>query len=180
MNKIYRIDGIKWLLATSSPIPLCPDHDLRLTPIIDPSDNRIRGRLDNTKKLRCAEGHIVNIPRQLSEEKQYVIDRINAKKFAQMEVVDLDGELTPLAKEEVSSEDNKFFITAHLRKSKRGLQLVLYAGEKGKSDKTQIFVEPEIKRLAFDQKNLNPEEVFVELKAIFDDGSSHTITKNKK
>ena len=64
--------------------------------------------------------------------------------------------------------------------SKRGLQLVVYAGEKGKTKKAQIIIEPEIKRLAFDQQDLNPNDVFIELKATFEDGSSHTIKKAKE
>jgi hypothetical protein len=76
-----------------------------------------------------------------------------------MKVLNLDDEAMPVAKEKVTSKDGKYFITAQLMESKRGLQAVIYAGEKGSAKKTQIFIEPEVKRLAFDQKDLNPSEV---------------------
>ena len=64
--------------------------------------------------------------------------------------------------------------------SKRGKQLVIYAGEKGKKEKTQIFVEPEVKRLDFDRNDLHPDEVFLEVKATYKNGTSYKITKSKK
>lgn len=183
-RQIVRIDGIKWWVYKSAAgarttQPLCPDHDLRMKPA--PDLIRRNGRYEhdstyNAKKLRCAEGdHDIVIPRKYSDEEQYIIDRIDAKVFKGMRVVDLDGELTPISKEKLKSEDGKYFVTSQLMQSQRGLQLVVYAGEKGSSKKTQIFIEPEIKRLAFDQKDLNPTEVFVEMKAIFFDGTSHEV-----
>lgn len=186
-QQIVRIDGIKWWILEKNgfrtPQPLCPDHDLRITMnIIEIFDSDMRRRrLQNeneVKKLKCAEGpHFFNIPQGFRDEKQYVIDRIDAKVLKNMQVVDLDGELTPIAKQKLKSKDDKYFITTQLMESKRGLQVVVYAGEKGSNRKTQIFVEPEIKRLAFDQKDLNPSDVFLEINAIFNDGSNHKISK---
>ena len=70
-----------------------------------------------------------------------------------------------------------FFATATLTKSKVGLRLVVYAGERGSAKKTQIFVEPDIKRLAFDQTNMHPNEVFAELEATFIDGHKASMRK---
>jgi hypothetical protein len=96
-----------------------------------------------------------------------------------MKFINLDDEAIPLAEYKINSKTEKYFITALLTDSKVGHRLVVYAGEKGKKEKTQIFVEPEIKRLAFDQNNLHPKEIFVALEAIFDDGSSASIYKKK-
>lgn len=186
-EQIIRIDGIKWVIEYGNPTPLCPDHNLRMTPypegMVEVATYGVTRNMlpDEASKVKCAEGpHYFPIPRSFAEEKKYVIDRIDAKEFKDMEVVDLDGELTPIAKERIASEDGRYFVTTQLMESKRGLQVVVYAGEKGKTEKTQIFVEPEIKRLAFDQKNLHPNDVFVKLKATFDDGSSHTMTNKAK
>lgn len=186
-QEIIRIDGIKWWVTDSkgvrTPTPLCPDHDLRARPVppqVYRNGSYTDGSLGNALKLKCAEGpHEITLPRKFYEEQLYVIDRIDAKTFKGMKIVDLDGELTPIAKEKIKSKDGKYFVTSQLMQSKRGLQLVVYAGEKGSSKKTQVFVEPEIKRLAFDQKDLNPTEVFAAVKAIFIDGSSHEM-KGKK
>lgn len=96
-----------------------------------------------------------------------------------MKVLNLDDEAIPLAESKISSKDDKFFVTAILTESKVGKRLVVYAGEKGRKEKSQIFIEPEIKRLAFDQKDMHPTEVFLELTGTFDDGSSVTINKTK-
>jgi hypothetical protein len=179
-NKIVRIDGIKWWINNRIPIPLCPEHNLRMNTI--PATllqyNQYIKSHTNARKLQCAEGpHTFDIPRIWEEEKEYVINRIDAKTFKNMEIIDLDGELTPIAKEKIKDKDSKYFVTTQLMESKRGVQVVVYAGKSGETNKTQIFVEPEIKRLAFDQKNLNPNDVFVELKATFADGSNHTMAK---
>lgn len=184
-EQIIRIEGIKWWIQGSRsariPVPLCPDHNLRMTPVPVEINSYSSGTTYNARRLECAEGpHFFELGRRFDEQKIYVLNRIDAKVFEKMEVVDLDGELTPIAKEKINSKNNKYFIMAQLMESKRGIQLVVYAGEKGKPDKTQIFIEPEIKRLAFDQRNLNPNDIFLELKATFNDGSSHTITKSEK
>lgn len=189
VQQIIRIDGIKWWITTSktgirTPTPLCPDHDLRMRPITPRVYRRgtyTDGYEGNALELKCAEGpHEITLPRKFNEEKLYVIDRIDAKVFKGMKVVDLDGELTPIAKGKLKSEDGRYFVTSQLMQSKRGLQLVVYAGEKGSDEKTQIFVEPKIKRLAFDQKDLNPTDVFAEIKATFADGSSHKLKEGKE
>lgn len=52
--------------------------------------------------------------------------------------------------------------------------------KKGVKEKTQIFVEPKIKRLAFDQKDLHPTDIFTKLEATFSDGTKASQTKTNK
>ncbi len=189
-QEVVRVDGIKWWIITPAKgarevTPLCPEHDLRLSshPVGQVYEyGRYRSRIDSEAlELECAEGpHTITIPREFAKEKKYVIDRIDALIFKGMKTVDLDGALTPIGKEKLTSKNGKYFVTTQLMESKRGIQVVVYAGEKGRKEKTQIFIEPEMKRLAFDQKDLNPTEVFTKLKATFDDGSSHEIQQKAK
>jgi len=123
----------------------------------------------------CSEYH--KLPRQYNDEKRYVIDKIDSKVFKGMKVLNIDNEAVPLVEKKVSSEDGKYFVTALLTESKVGLRLVIYAGEKGKKEKTQIFVEEEIKRLAFDQNDLHPTDVFTKIEATFKDNSKASINK---
>jgi hypothetical protein len=44
---------------------------------------------------------------------------------------------------------------------------------------TQIFVEPEIRRLAFDQKDLHPNDVFTKVEATFIDGTTAKTDKEE-
>ena len=92
-----------------------------------------------------------------------------------MKFINLDDEAIPIAESKVSSKDNKYFVTAILTESKVGQRLVIYAGEKGKNEKTQIFIEPEIKRLAFDQNDTHPSDVFVVVEGTFKDGTKMSI-----
>ena len=190
-NQIIRIDGIKWWIVKSTagnrlPIPLCPIHDLRLRPIppieYDPFyKKRMVGHPEDSRELECAEGlHKIGIPRKFNSEKRYIVDRIDAKVFKGMKVINLDNESVPVAESRVNSKNGKYFVKSQLMESKRGIQLVIYAGEKGKNEKTQIFVEPIVKRLDFDRKDLHPDEVFLEVTAKFNDGSSHAIKKDAK
>jgi hypothetical protein len=187
-HDIIRIDSIKWWMTKLTnggrlPVPLCPEHDLRLTAIKPRVYNSTRrgyidGYSEDAVSLKCAEGpHEISIPRIFSDEQQYVIDRVDAKVFKGMKILNLDDEATPIAKDKIKSKDGKYFVTSQLMDSKRGLQAVIYAGEKGSPAKTQIFISPEEKRLAFDHKDLHPTDVFLKIEATFDDGSKHSIEK---
>lgn len=187
--QIVRIDGIKWWItnevgtAKRIPIALCPQHELRMTPIpprlrYTGTNQYYDGPSSDAIKMNCAEGpHEISLPRLYYQEKKYVIDRIDAKIFKGSKALNLDDEALPIAKSKAASLDNKYFITAQLMESKRGLQAVIYAGEKGKTKKSQIFIEPETKKMTFDQNDLNPTSVFLKIEATFDDGSKHSITQ---
>jgi hypothetical protein len=185
--QIVRIDKIKWWVTVDTHggrilIPLCPQHNLRLTaiaPLVMGNHGYINGNYSDATRLKCAEGesHKIEIPRKFSEEKQYVIDKIDAKIFKNVKTLNLDDEAVPIAKEKVYSKDEKFFVTAQLMESKRGIQVVVYAGEKGSKEKTQILISPDEKRLAFDQTDLHPSEVFTKVEVTFLDGTKSIIKK---
>lgn len=165
------LDGVKWIFESGRVQPLCPKHHLRLS--LAYNDN-------HASSLSCAEcKERYKFPREYTKQEQYVLDKLDARQFKDMKFINLDDEAIPIAKDKVISENGKYFVTSLLTKSKVGHRLVVYAGEREKKEKTQIFVEPEIKRVAFDQKDLHPAEVFVKLKATFDDGSSASISKKK-
>lgn len=173
-----RIDKIFWHikrpLSTRIPEPLCPIHNLRLSPVYQYG----MSHPDDSKILKCEEcSHTYPLPRSLSSERKYILDKIDAKRFEKMKVLNLDDEYLPLSEEKLSSDDKKFFVTGRLTKSKVGLRLVIYAGKKGSTEKTQIFVEPELKRLAFDQKDLHPTDVFTKVEATFNDNSKSSFEK---
>lgn len=185
-DEIIRVDGIKWWKTKNTQgsrllFPICPKHDLRIYPFptgrVLGSNGRLRDMWDSeAKSLKCEEGpHFISIPRELSDEKRYVGDRIDAKIFANMPTIDLDGELTPVAK--AKDKDSKFFVTSQIMDSRRGPQVVIYAGEVGKKNKTQIFADSKNEKLSFDHNDLSPSDIFLEVKATFDSGLQHTISK---
>ena len=178
IEKAVRIDGILWhVIGTGSSRtvhPICPIHHLRMySPRASVYDRHVYS-------LKCAECKTLHsIPRNYNSEKSYILDKIDSKIFKDMPVINLDDEAIPLAEKKIHTQGDPYFVTGLLVKSKVGHRLVVYAGKKG-GEKTQIFVEPDIKRLAFDQNNLHPCEVFVALEATFDDGSKHTLVGAKE
>ena len=159
-----RVDGVVWIFERGLWSPLCPKHYLRLE--LDFNGPGCR--------LSCGEGEQYSFSREYNEQRRYVQNKVDSKRFQKLKYINVDGEYTPIAEEGAKSSDGRFFVKAILTDSKVGLRMVVYAGERGK-EKTQIFVEPDIKRLAFDQTNTHPSEVFLKLEGVFDDGSSASI-----
>lgn len=168
------IDGVKWHIdSTRIPVPLCPKHYIRLTLS---TNNTYRS------SMHCAECPQISyeFPREFNNEKSYIVNKIDSKVFKKMKFINLDDEAIPIAEDKAYSKDDKYFVKVILTESKVGQRLVVYAGEKRKKDKTQIFIEPKIKRLAFDQNDIHPSDVFVSLEAVFEDGTKSSISKVNK
>jgi hypothetical protein len=187
-ERLIRIDGVKWFISDRVNIqkktvktvkPICPKHSMELTS----SDTNVAARINGQSTLircdglflHCEEGHVIEIPRILSQETSYVLKRVEAIDFRKMQTINLDDEAVKISESKLSDQDNKYFIASQLMQSKRGLQLVVYAGKKGDKHKTEIIVEPDVKRLAFDTTDLHPNEVFAALTATFKDGSTQSI-----
>lgn len=168
-DTLLKKDGVLWLLPNIEPI--CPKHRLKMYPVSNDYSTHI------LLCEECAEGY--QLPRLIYKEKQYIQDKLESKSFRNMKILNIDDEAVPVAEAKASSKDNKFFVTAVLTESRVGKRLIVYAGEKGREQKTQIFVEPDIKRLSFDQNNLHPNDVFVKIEGVFDDGSTFQMDKNK-
>lgn len=155
-----RLDGVDWYIdahSIANVVPLCPKHHLSLDFISY-----------DTNFLRCEDcDSPYRLPRSIGKEKKYILKKLDAPTFKSMKLLNLDDEAIPLAEKKMKSKDGKYFVTGLLTESKVGLRLIVYAGEKGSSKKTQIFVEPKIKRLAFDQNDLHPTDVFTVVEATF-------------
>lgn len=168
-GKLVRIDGIKWhdlqegqshVLRVKYLEALCPTHSLRLTPS--------GGLYGNT--YHCAEGgsgHTLTVPRSYPQQRKYVVDKMDALLFSEMSVINLDDEAIPVASE--SLKDTDYWVKAKVTESKSGTRLIVWAGSKKAKNKAQLFVEPELKRLSFDQNDDHPTEVFAKVEATFVD-----------
>lgn len=175
MNEQFIIaDGVKWYITDNNfncVTPLCPKHHLELYMRINNPDACI---------LKCEEcNDFYKFSREFNNQKQYILDKLNSKAFKNVKFINLDDEAIPIAESKIASKDNKYFITSLLTQSKVGLRLVVYVGEKGRTDKTQIFVEPSIRRLAFDQTDIHPSDIFLKLEGTFNDGTSASIKRKK-
>jgi len=168
----FLADGVRWVIGQHPPkaIPLCPNDFIKLDEV---------NQIEWGPELKCEEcGKIFTLPRNFDKEREHILNKINSKTFKAMKFINLDDEAIPIAESKVP-KNSGYFVTSILTESKVGLRLVVYAGKDGQSEKTQIFVEPEIKRLAFDQTNLHPTDIFTKLEATFIDGSKASIEKRK-
>jgi hypothetical protein len=174
---LIRLDGIKWWIVGSggarTPVPLCPKHDLRLKPVGSSSYSSLH------RNLECAEcDRPYPIPRTYGDETKYVLDKIDSKAFRKMKTINLDDEAVPLAEERGDlPKASPYWIVTKMVESKTGRRLLIYAGRKGRIEKTQIFVEPDIKRLSFDHNDHHPSDIFVKVEVTFDSGLTSTIEK---
>lgn len=180
-KKLCRIDNILWDIDERNQYatPLCLIHRYEMDPY-DSLEQDMDIEPGEKKQLKCDKcKKTYPLDRRFGEEIKYVFRILASKDFKQMQVMNLDDEALPVAKNETPSRDSKYFIKSLLTRSKLGLRLVVYAGEKGRKEKTQIFIEPGMKRLAFDQKDLHPNDVFSKLEATFVDGTKAILKKNR-
>lgn len=166
-----RSEGLLWIKEQGNWKPVCPKHYLRLSMVNNQYDSSTY-ECGEDKERFC-------VKREHTQQKKYIQNKLDAKDIQRMKFLNIDGESIVLVDDKVNSSDSKYFVKALLTESKVGLRLVVYAGEKGK-EKSQIFVEPEIRRLAFDQNDTHPSEVFLKLEATFDDGSIASMKKGNK
>jgi hypothetical protein len=76
--------------------------------------------------------------------------------------------------------DPDYWADIKISKNRKGeVQLMVLAGSKKEKDKAQLFVEPKNERLAFDQNNSHPREVFAVVEATFK-SSKQTIKSNEE
>jgi hypothetical protein len=190
-DDLMRVDDIDWWIPASSngvrqPVPVCPKHHLRLKPVIRQYWNSTFGKninhhSDRSTELSCAEGpHKISLPREYGTEREYVIDKIDAKIFAQMKILNLDDEAIFVAEKELKDKESPYWIKGKVIESKAGTRLIIWAGNRNSKNKTQLFVEPDLKRLSFDQNDDHPTEVFAKVEATFIGKNKTTITKKIK
>lgn len=179
MAELYKVDGVLWS-GGLLPRPLCPTHRLELDPFSFQEEHPYT--YDHLRCEECEEDYL--IPRDIEAQKTYVRRKLESRNLKDLRVLNIDDEAIPIAETKVSSKDNQYFVKAILTESRVGKRVVIYAGKKGKKDKTQIFVEPEIKRLAFDQKDIHPTDIFSIVEATFVDGTKCSVkresTESKK
>jgi hypothetical protein len=184
-KKLPIIDGIKWYVyPTKSGIryaqPLCLQHNMRLQPI---KDYKIydRGKYrdnwnDEAKTLSCTEdNHTIKLPRKYEDQRQHVINKVDSLNFSKMEVINLDDAAVPVAKEDLKDTDH--WVRSKVTKSKSGDRLIIWAGNCSEKNKTQLFVEPSIKKLGFDQNDDHPTKVFAKVEVTFANGVKSSISK---
>lgn len=188
-DRLIIVDGIKWCDVPNARArtvqPICLQHNLRLTPIVIYTFEYVGGvkrrdprRTDESVELLCdeGEGHKIKLSREYGREKAYVVNKIDAQNFARMKTINLDDSMVPVASEEL--KDSDYWIKAKVTESKSGTRLIVWAGSKKDKNKAQLFIEPGLKRMNFDQNDDHPTEVFAKIEATFVGGVTSRIEKS--
>ena len=98
----FIIDGVKWVIGQHpvKAIPLCPKDHIEL----DPYPN---GHEWQESKLKCEKcGKVYTLPRNVDDQKRYVIRDIDSRTYKTKRFINLDDVLPLLRK--ISSKDNKY------------------------------------------------------------------------
>jgi hypothetical protein len=180
------VDGIKWWETTlnnnqRSVVPICPQHNLRMLNDFTRklgSDRQFTKNGDLSTRLTCPEDDkTFDMPRTYGLQKLYVMNKIDAQVFSKMTVINLDDIAIPVANSYDKKDDSPYWIKTRVTKSKSGTRLILWAGIRDNKTKTQLFIEPDIKRLSFDQNDDHPTKVFTKISVMFADGVKSEIVK---
>lgn len=173
-DKIYLLKNKHWVFLGDTHVELlCPDDMTPMRQI-----NQAISGWDDSSVAMCPDcGFEYHLRVQLKTAKEDVFRMLGARRFRKMDMIDIDGTNTPVLKKKVSTKDDKYFASVQINESKRGPQLVIYAGKKGQKEKAQIFVTPETKKMSFDHKDIKPTDIFTKVTAEFIDESVNEIKR---
>lgn len=121
----------------------------------------------------------ITLNKSIEDKSADFINIVESQRFKNAEVINIDGELIRIRREEETDSD--YWVDAKLSKNRKGeIQLMVLAGSKKAKDKAQLFLEPKNEKMTFDQNNDHPNEVFSKVVATFKKSKSKFISKNKK
>jgi hypothetical protein len=118
----------------------------------------------------------ITLNKSIEEKGEDLLAILESHKYKDAEIINIDGELVRIQREE--KEDNNYWIDAKLSKNKKGeVQVMVLAGSRKNKDKTQLFLDLKNERLAFDQNNNHPAEIFTKVVATFKKSKSEIDSK---
>lgn len=108
----------------------------------------------------------ITLNKAIEDKAEDFLNVLESLKYKDAEIINIDGELIRVQKEE--KRDDDYWVDVKISKNKKEeLQLMVLAGSKKAKDKVQLFLDPKNERLSFDQNNEHPREIFAKVIAIF-------------
>jgi hypothetical protein len=147
-------------------VPFCPIHKMELSV----EEYERHGLCDDCRKSYSWGTHTDNIA-------DYLRRKLSSEVYKNASIISIDGIQVPQVKvRQTIPEINKdFWVEARVNTSEKGRQIVIYAGEKGSSSKSQIFINADDEKLSFDHKDKKPEDIFTKITAEFPSGKKMDI-----
>jgi hypothetical protein len=176
-------DNLLWQSALDGPFAFCPHHRMRLD-LFNPTHNMSgaqAGHLSTPHVLRCPkDGATFSVPdRNFRTYQRHFTAALESLDLKDAQIVDLDGYQIPIAKAEPPAKDKEYWVQARINDTKRGKQIVVYAGKRDTKDKAQIFIDPEHDKITFDQNDMHPNDVFFRLEGQFRSGGKTTLQRTE-
>lgn len=166
-NKIYKWADLHWAVSlefNSGPYAkaLCPNQKCNC-------ELKKSGGYRNTPPfiyicVKC--NYRVTLRKPLDDLANDFIQIYESLQYKDAEIINIDGDLIKIQRD--FQKDDDYWVDVKLSKNKKGqLQLMVLAGSKKDGDKAQLFLDPANERLAFDQNNNHPTQIFTKVIAIF-------------
>jgi hypothetical protein len=129
-------------------------------------------------KYRCIDCDFkITLDKEINDLTRHMLKIREAQTFKDAEIISIDNELIKVQRK--YEKDDDYWIDAKISKNRKGeLQLMVMAGSRKPDDKAQLFIEPTYERLAFDQSNKHPKEIFAKVEATFKNSKSTINDKN--
>ena len=118
-------------------------------------------------KYRCIKCDFkITLNKAIEQKGEDFLNVLESLKYKDAEIINIDGELIRVQREEKSDDD--YWLDVKISKNKKGeVQLMILAGSKKNKNKTQLFLDAKNERLSFDQNNDHPSSIFAKVIAKF-------------
>lgn len=155
-------------------IPLCPKQKCRCRLV-----KSEKGYYRSEYKYCCIKcGFTITLDKCIKDKGIDFLTILESLKYKDAEIINIDGELVRVQREE--KKDKDYWIDVKISKNKKDeLQLMVLAGSKKSKNKVQLFLEPKNERLAFDQNNAHPSQIFAKVVGIFKNSKSEIYSKDE-
>ncbi len=178
--RLYLWEGLHWDIDYDingnpySQIPLCPKQKCNCK-LKKSKESYSMGEY----KYYCSRCDFkVTLSKPIEEKANDILDIVESQKYKDAEIVNIDGELIKVQREQ--AVDSDYWADVKISKNKKGeVQLMVLAGSRKDKDKAQLFIDPKNEKVSFDQNNNHPIEIFSKVTAIFRNSTSKTTLKDK-
>lgn len=178
-TKLYKWAGLNWNLSFDLsdhpyPMALCPNKKCNCE--LSLIKERPKSRIYTYNCIKC--DFSITLNKTIVEKGNDFIRVWESLKYHNAEIINIDGELIRIQREE--KKDNDYWIDVKISKNKKDeLQLMVLAGSRKTEDKVQLFLDPKAERLAFDQNNDHPTAIFTKVTATFKNSMTEIHANNK-
>ena len=175
--QLFLWEGLHWdveydINGNHMPFALCPKLRCNCA-LVKSKETYCRGEYRYCC-VRC--DFKITLNKTIEEKGEDFLRILEAQKYKDAEIVNIDGELIRVQREEQT--DHNYWVDVKLSKNKKGeVQVMVLAGDKLERSKAQLFVDPEKERLAFDQHNDHPNKVFTKVTATFKNSEVEIVSK---